>query len=81
MLNDSDVVYVCNRDNVGRTSDISVDSPNWSNVTPPGVGSINDCAPDPWRPKHALWVAGSSGIWKGEKLDTLTPTARRCLCN
>lgn len=72
-VNDSNIVYVCNTDNIGRTGDISVASPIWSNVTSPDVGRINDCVPDPWSPTASMWVVGSSGIWKGENLNTATP--------
>jgi len=72
-VNDSNIVYVCNDSDIGRTGDISMTSPIWSNITPPGVGTINDCVPDPWSPTTTMWVVGSTGIWKGDNLNTATP--------
>jgi len=71
--NDSNIVYVCNTGNIGRTGDISLTGPIWSNITPPNVGTINDCVPDPWSPTTTMWVVGSTGIWKGDNLNTATP--------
>ena len=73
MLDGSNIVYVCSRSNVGRTNDISAENPNWTNITPPAVGTLADCVPDPWKPQEKMWLASGSGIWKGENLNTATP--------
>ncbi len=69
---DSNVVYVCSSSDIGRTNDISAQSPHWTDITPPVVGTLHDCVPDPWKPQEKMWAVSSSGIWKGENLNTAT---------
>ncbi|HLF91702.1 MAG TPA: hypothetical protein VI451_22370, partial [Anaerolineales bacterium] len=70
----SNIVTVCSRTNVGRTQDIDLDSPHWTNITPPDAGLIVDCVLDPWRSGERMWLASSKGIWRGDDLNTDTPT-------
>lgn len=70
---DSNIVYVCSTSNIGRTNDISVQSPVWTNITPPDVGTLNDCVPDPLKPQEKMWAVSTNGIWKGQNLNTTTP--------
>jgi hypothetical protein len=57
----SRVVYACTSERVIRTSNISATSPVWQDITPAGIGTINDCVPDPIAPEHGCGPSPAAG--------------------
>ena len=74
---EDNVVYACTSRRIVRTLDISVDNPVWEDITPPGIGTIYDCTPDPPTPRLGMWALASSGIWRTYRLAGDTPTWQR----
>jgi hypothetical protein len=67
-------VYAMTADYLGRTRDLSVSSPAWVSIGPPGVNNLNRFILDSWRPATTGFLTSNNGIWKSSNLHTASPT-------
>lgn len=73
---DGNTVYFAtgtnNSSRVLRTRNWLSTSPNWLSVGS-GMGNIMDFVLDPWDPKNRAWLVSTSGVWRTQDLDAITP--------
>lgn len=72
-------LYVMTQTTLGRTRDVSVSSPVYTNITPSGGLDLRDFILDPWMPANNGYLATTDGIYKSTNLDSSSPTWTRVL--